>query len=81
VIILILGFLVVAGLVVVGARMLGKQQRLYRQSDGPGDMKRADDVERTGYDPKSIPRAAWDFNDGGGRPEWMRGERDETLGG
>jgi hypothetical protein len=59
---------VVAGSLVVGIHMVRRQQRIYRDSDGPADLYRADDLEAGGpFDPKAGPQAAEDFFAGGGR--------------
>jgi hypothetical protein len=71
---------VVAGSLVVGIRMERRQQRIYRDSDGPADLYRADDLEAGGpFDPKAGPQAAEDFFAEGTRAQWLRGARDESA--
>jgi hypothetical protein len=60
--------------------MLGKQQRMYADSDGPPDHYRADDLESgPPFDPMASARAAEDFFAGGGQAQWMRGDRDAEF--
>jgi len=41
------------GITVIGGRMLGKQQRIFRDAEGPPDLYRADDLEAAS---RSIPK-------------------------
>jgi hypothetical protein len=71
---------VLAGSFVVGFLMLRRQQRIYREGDGPPDLYRADDLEAgEPFDPKAGPRAAEDFFAAGARAQWLRGARDESF--
>lgn len=63
-------------------RLLGKQQRIYRQSKRPADLRRADDAEAAApFDPKSAAQVAEDFYAAGRLPQWMRGVGDESFDG
>jgi hypothetical protein len=65
---------VVAGSFVIGICMLRRQQRIYRESDGPRDLYRADDLEDgEPFDPKAGPQADENFFAEGGKAQWMRG--------
>ena len=54
---------VVAGSLVVGIHMVRRQQRIYRESDGPSDLYRAEDLEAGGpFEPKAGCQAAEEFS-------------------
>ena len=64
----------------VAFRMVGRQQRMYGDSDGPPDRYRADDSEAgPPFDPMAPTRAAEDFFAAGRNPQWMRGDRDADF--
>ena len=61
-------------------RMLGRQQKMARDSDGPPDLYRADDSEAgPPFDPVAPSRTAEDFFAAGRNPQWMRGDRDADF--
>jgi hypothetical protein len=60
--------------------MLRRQQRIDRESDGPPDLYRADDLEAgEPFDSKAGPQAAENFFAEGAKAQWMRGVRDESF--
>jgi hypothetical protein len=77
---ILLVFFLALGGGLVGFRMLGKQQRMYRDSHGPADLYRADDPEAgPPFDPMAPARAAEDFFAGGAHPQWVRGDQDADF--
>lgn len=77
---ILLGILVGLVICVVAAGLLRRQQRLYRESDGPPDLYRADDADRgEPFDPRVGEQVAEDYFAAGRRPQWMRGVRDQAF--
>jgi hypothetical protein len=68
------------GICVVALRLLGKQRRVYVESQGPPDLQRADDAEDAPpFDPRTLGQVAEDFYAAGARPKWMRGVDDASF--
>ena len=76
----LLAFLFLLGITVIAGRLLGKQQRIVRESEGAPDLRRADDAELAPpFDPNSAKQVAEDYYAGGAVSQWRRGVRDEDF--